>query len=179
MKRILIIVAVVVVLAAVVGSVLKGRGKAEARVETGKVEARDLTSIVDCSGTIEPKRKVDVSANAMGTIVKLAVVEGQQVQAGDLLMEIDPSEYRAAVDALQAGIRSARADLELATASWTRPSRTASGPRSSSPRTSPARNWSTTHAPARASRRPGWKHPVIACSSSRPTWPGPPRSGAR
>ena len=117
MKRILIIVAAVVVVAAVVGSVLKGRDKAEARVETGKVERRDLTSIVDCSGTIEPKRQVDVSANAMGTIVKLGVVEGQQVQAGDLLMEIDPSEYRAAVDALQASIRSSRADLELATAS--------------------------------------------------------------
>lgn len=117
MKRILIIVAAVVVVAAVVGSVLKGRDKAEARVETGKVETRDLTSIVDCSGTIEPKRKVDVSANAMGTIVKLAVVEGQQVQAGDLLMEIDPSSYRSAVEALQASIRSARADLELGAAS--------------------------------------------------------------
>jgi HlyD family secretion protein len=116
-KRILIIVAVVVVLGAVVGSILKGRDKAEARVETGKVETKDLTAIVDCSGTIEPKRKVDVSANAMGTIVKLAVVEGQQVQQGDLLMEIDPSAYRSAVDALQAGIRSARADLELSEAS--------------------------------------------------------------
>lgn len=117
MKRILIIVAVVIVLAAVVGSILKGRTKAEARVEMGKVQARDLTSIVDCSGTIEPKRKVDVSANAMGTIVTLAVVEGQQVNEGDLLMEIDPSAYKSAVDALQASIRSARADLELGTAS--------------------------------------------------------------
>jgi multidrug efflux pump subunit AcrA (membrane-fusion protein) len=108
-KRILIIVAIVLVLGAVVASILKGRDKAEARVETGKVAAKDLTAIVDCSGTIEPKRKVDVSANAMGTIVKLAVVEGQQVQEGDLLMEIDPSSYRSAVDALQASIRSSRA----------------------------------------------------------------------
>ena len=117
MKRILIIVAAVLVLGAVVASILKGRDKAEARVETGKVLSKDLTAIVDCSGTIEPKRKVDVSANAMGTIIKLAVVEGQHVQQGDLLMEIDPSAYRSAVDALQAGIRSARADLELSDAS--------------------------------------------------------------
>jgi len=116
-KRILIIVAIVLVLGAVVASIFKGRDKAEARVETGKVASRDLTAIVDCSGTIEPKRKVDVSANAMGTIVKLAVVEGQQLQQGDLLMEIDPSAYRSAVEALQAAIRSARADLELSEAS--------------------------------------------------------------
>ncbi len=117
MKRILIIVGIVVVLGAVVASTLKSRDKSEARVETGKVQTKDLVSIVDCSGTIEPKRQVNVSANAMGTIVHLAVVEGQQVKEGDLLMEIDPSAYKSAVDALQAGIRSARADLELASAS--------------------------------------------------------------
>ncbi len=117
MKRILIIVGALLVVAAIAGSALKGRDKAEARVEVGKVEAKDLTAIVDCSGTIEPKRKVDVSANAMGTIVKLAVAEGQHVNQGDLLMEIDPSAYKSAVDALQAGIRSSRADLELAEAS--------------------------------------------------------------
>jgi len=72
---------------------------------------------VDCSGSIEPKRKVDVSANAMGTIVNLAVSEGQRVKQGDLLLEIDPSEYAAAVKALEATIRTAKADLRLAEAS--------------------------------------------------------------
>lgn len=115
-KKILIIVAVVLVLA-VIGVNLRPRSQGEATVETGKVVRRDLTSIVNCSGTIQPKRKVDVSANAMGTIVHLAVEEGQQVARGDLLMEIDPSEYKSAVLALQASINSAKADLKLAEAS--------------------------------------------------------------
>jgi len=115
-KWILIVIGVLVV-GAVVVSILRGGDKAEAKVETGKVERKDLTAEVNCSGTIQPKRKVDVSANAMGTIVHLAVAEGQRVRQGDLLMEIDPSEYAAAVKALEATISSARADLALAEAS--------------------------------------------------------------
>jgi HlyD family secretion protein len=116
-KKIILILLAVVVVGAVVFSILRSGRGAEVKVETGQVQLKDLTSTVDCSGTIQPKRQVDVSANAMGTIVKLAVEEGQAVAQGDLLMEIDPSEYRAAVDALQATISSARADLALSEAS--------------------------------------------------------------
>jgi len=114
LKKLLIIIAVLVVVAAVILSVMKSKGGGEAEVEMGRVVRKDLTAVVNSSGT---KRKVDVSANAMGTIVHLAVAEGQRVAAGDLLMEIDPSEYRAAVKALEATINSAEADLRLAEAS--------------------------------------------------------------
>ena len=102
MKKKILIPLAAIILIAVVVSILKSGDKAEAKVETAEVRLKDLTAIVNCSGTIQPKRKVDVSANAMGTIVKLAVVEGQRVVQGDLLMEIDPSEYDAAVKALEA-----------------------------------------------------------------------------
>ena len=117
MKKIIIIAGIVIVLGLVVFSVLKGRNQAEATVETGRIGRADLTSVVSSSGTIQPKRKVDVSANAMGTIVHLAVAEGQRVAAGDLLLEIDPSEYASQVQALEASIASAEADLRLAKAS--------------------------------------------------------------
>ncbi len=117
MKKKILIPLAAIVLIAVVVSILRSGDKAEAKVETQKVQQKDLTAIVNCSGTIQPKRKVDVSANAMGTIVHLAVVEGQRVSQGDLLMEIDPSEYAAAVKALEAAINSSRADLKLAEAS--------------------------------------------------------------
>ena len=117
MKKIILIAVGVVVVGAIVASILTRRDRAEAKVESGIVMRRDLTAQVNCSGTIQPKRKVDVSANAMGTIVKLAVVEGQTVKQGDLLMEIDPSAYASAVKALEATIRSSRADFRLAEAS--------------------------------------------------------------
>ncbi len=116
MKKIILILGTLLVIAAVVVSVRRSGDKAEARVETGRVIRKDLVAKVNCSGTIQPQRKVDVSANAMGTIVNLAVKEGQAVREGDLLLEIDPSEYRAAVQALEATLRSSQADLELAQA---------------------------------------------------------------
>jgi len=117
LKKPIIIGLVVVLFAVIVVSILTKKDRGEATVEIGTVVKKELTAQVNCSGTIEPKRKVDVSANAMGTIVKLAVSEGQMVQQGDLLMEIDPSAYAAAVDALQATINASRADLKLAEAS--------------------------------------------------------------
>ncbi len=117
MKKIILIVAVLIILGGIVaGTLLKGK-KPDAEVEKGKVARKDLTSLVNCSGTVQPKRKVDISANTMGTILNLAVVDGQRVEAGDLIMEIDASEFQAAVLALEATILTAQADLELAKAS--------------------------------------------------------------
>ena len=116
MKKILLIGLAAVVLGVVTAVILRGGGKAEATVEAAEVVRKDLTATVSSSGTVQPKRQVDVSANAMGTIVDLAVEEGQRVDQGDLLLEIDPSEYAAAVQALEASILTARADLRLAEA---------------------------------------------------------------
>ena len=52
MKKILIIVAVVLILAVVVMSILKSGTKAEATVESGRIKRKDLVATVDCSGTI-------------------------------------------------------------------------------------------------------------------------------
>ncbi|HOX24883.1 MAG TPA: efflux RND transporter periplasmic adaptor subunit [Candidatus Krumholzibacteria bacterium] len=110
------IVLVVVVIGGLIGFSLSRRDRS-LRVDVATVERRDLSAQVRASGTIEPKKKVDVSANAMGTVTRLAVAEGQNVDEGALLLEIDPTEYRAAVEALVASVQSGEADLRLAEAS--------------------------------------------------------------
>ncbi len=117
MKKIIFIVLAVVVVGATVFSILRPKNKGEASIDSGKVKRKDLSSLVNASGNLQPKRKVDVSANTMGTIVHFAIAEGQSVQAGDLLMEIDSFEYQAAVQALVASIAAARSDLKLSEAS--------------------------------------------------------------
>ena len=112
--------ALAVVVVGVLVVVSLTRGDDSQRVDTAKAERRDLTSVVRASGTIQPKKKVNVSANAMGTVTSLAVVEGQHVTQGDLLLEIDPTEYRAVVQALEASVNTGRADLRLAKASQNR-----------------------------------------------------------
>jgi HlyD family secretion protein len=115
-KKWLVIVGILVVVGVLVGLSLGRRDRSQ-RVDLERVERRDLTAVVRASGTIQPKKKVDVSANAMGTVTRLAVMEGQRVQQGDLLLEIDPTEYRATVQALEASVNTGLADLRLAEAS--------------------------------------------------------------
>ncbi|HET9636672.1 MAG TPA: efflux RND transporter periplasmic adaptor subunit [Gemmatimonadaceae bacterium] len=91
-----------------VTSAMKGRNKAtEVRIE--KVQRRDLVASVTASGQVQPHTKVDISADISGRIVRLAVKEGQMVTAGQFLLEIDPSQYRASVERAVAAVASAKA----------------------------------------------------------------------
>ena len=82
------IVAVLVVAGIIVASVKK-KDRGLKQVTTGVVETADLVSKVSANGRIEAKRKVEISANVMGQIVNLAVREGDRVEKGDFLMQID------------------------------------------------------------------------------------------
>jgi multidrug efflux pump subunit AcrA (membrane-fusion protein) len=114
-KKWLIIGAAVVVVALIAVNVLRSSHKALS-VEAGQVVRKDLVEVVTASGTLTPKRKVDVSASTIGKVTRLAVREGDRVEQGQLLLEIDPTEFRSTVDALQAAVRTARANLDLARA---------------------------------------------------------------
>ncbi|HKN59456.1 MAG TPA: efflux RND transporter periplasmic adaptor subunit [Gemmatimonadaceae bacterium] len=96
-----------------VTSAMKGRNKAtEVRIE--KVQRRDLVASVTASGQVQPHTKVDISADISGRIVRLAVKEGQMVTAGQFLLEIDPSQYRASVERATAAVASAKAQAAQA-----------------------------------------------------------------
>jgi HlyD family secretion protein len=86
-------------------------------VEVVDVQLRAISKVVTASGRIQAKRQVEVSASAIGKVVKLAVKEGDYVKAGDFLLQIDPTPYQSAVDELQASIRSADAQVEMEEAS--------------------------------------------------------------
>lgn len=86
----------------------------EVRIE--KVTKRDLTSIVTASGKIEPKRKVDVSADITGRIVDLPVREGDVVERGQVVVRIDPAQYQANVERMEAMLASAQATAAQARA---------------------------------------------------------------
>ncbi len=73
------------------------------------VERRSLVSRVTASGHVEPKRSVEISADISGRVVQLAVEEGQDVERGDLLLVIDPTQYEAAVRQAEARLAEARA----------------------------------------------------------------------
>ncbi|HEX6926401.1 MAG TPA: efflux RND transporter periplasmic adaptor subunit [Longimicrobiaceae bacterium] len=128
------IAALAIVGLAGVGIASQRESAIEVRTET--VQRRDLVSVVTASGVIQPKRKVDISADVSGRVVELAVVEGQVVERGDLLLRIDPTTFEAAVrraEAMVAQARAqeaqARANLLQATSAAERAERLASGDR--------------------------------------------------
>lgn len=86
----------------------------EVRTET--IERRDLTSVVTASGIIQPKRKVEISADLSGRVIELAVEEGQWVEEGALLLRIDPTSYQAAVRRAEAMVAQAQAQAAQARA---------------------------------------------------------------
>ena len=91
-----------------------GNKGVEVRIEA--VEARDLVASVTASGQVRPQTKVDISSDITGKITQLAVREGQMVSKGQLLVQIDPEQARAAVDRVTASLASARAQAAQARA---------------------------------------------------------------
>jgi HlyD family secretion protein len=87
-------------------------------VRTEVVARRDLVSVVTASGYIQPKRKVDISADISGRVIELAVEEGNWVDKGDLLLRIDPTTYQAAVRRVEAAVAQAQAQSSQARANW-------------------------------------------------------------
>jgi HlyD family secretion protein len=76
------------------------------------VERTDLLQTVVASGRVESPRRVEIGSPVTGTVVSVPVAEGQSVAAGQLLVALDTSEMRAAVD--QARFAVEQADAKLA-----------------------------------------------------------------
>jgi HlyD family secretion protein len=96
----------------IVGLVLvSASAKREKGVEVRfeKVGRRDLVAAVTASGKIQPKKKVDVSADITGRITRIGVREGDYVQRGQFLLQIDPTIYEANLQRAQAALSSAEA----------------------------------------------------------------------
>lgn len=107
--KIAVVLGLVVLIVAIGAMSMKGdrRGGVAVRAET--VTARDLVATVTANGWIRPRRAVDIQADLMGRITELWVREGDSVKVGQVLLQIDPTEYEAAVARARAGVAEASA----------------------------------------------------------------------
>jgi macrolide-specific efflux system membrane fusion protein len=78
---------------------------------TATVERGEIQNLVTATGVLQPREYVDVGAQVSGQLKKLLVVVGQQVNAGDLLAEIDATVFRAKVDGIRAQLQNQQAQL--------------------------------------------------------------------
>ena len=115
MKQKFIWVAAGAVAVIVVASLMAVRGKGEnlVEVETAVIERQTIVQTVNATGRIQPKTQVRMSADVSSKIMALHVDEGDWVEAGTLLVELDRERFEAAVESAQANVRSAQANAKL------------------------------------------------------------------
>src|SRR5256712_1652301 len=99
--------AVLLIVLVMVSASAKREKGIEVRFET--VGRRDLVAAVTASGKIQPKKKVDISADITGRITRIAVREGDLVEKGQFLLQIDPTVYEANLQRASAAMSSAEA----------------------------------------------------------------------
>lgn len=115
-KKYFLFIGIAVVVAILVIVNLKARGRHALPVQTEEVTKRDITMVISASGSIRPKRKVDISASTIGKVTKVAVKEGEYVTKGQFLLQIDPVELESTVARLEAMLEAAKANERQAIA---------------------------------------------------------------
>jgi len=82
----------------------RGVAVAVVPVTAGRATERDMPVYVRGLGSVQASNSVIVRSRVDGAIVKVDFKEGQEVRAGDLLFEIDPRPYQAALAQAQANL---------------------------------------------------------------------------
>lgn len=104
------------VLLLVAAALVRGGSRELPSVSTAKVTFRDLVERVSASGKIQPEIEVKITAEVNGQITQLPVKEGDVVAQGDLLVQLNPDIYDAALLRAEASLNSARSNLASARA---------------------------------------------------------------
>ena len=92
----------------------KARGPAPIPVTVQTVQKSDFPVYLDGLGTVQPYDTVTVRSRVDGQVLKVAFRQGQMVNEGDLLVQIDPRPYQAALEQAQA--KKAQDEANLANA---------------------------------------------------------------
>lgn len=117
---VLILCALLLVLIAVVYhkyGTSKGQKVAKAstvRVEVMEVKKERIPDALSFAGDLQPKQRATITAKVSGVIERMLVQEGDYVEEGAILAQIERDDYRLAVQAAEATMAEAAASLELA-----------------------------------------------------------------
>jgi HlyD family secretion protein len=113
-KKITIIVIAVIVIAAIIFFISsKKKGDPSNSVQTAKAEKVKIVETVTATGHIQPVTQVKISADVAAKITRLNVKEGDWVEKGALLVQLERERFLAAVEQSEANFRSVEANALL------------------------------------------------------------------
>jgi HlyD family secretion protein len=115
MKKWVLILAFLVVCAGAVSVwyFTKDKGPEQIEVQTEQVARMEIVQTVTATGRIQPKKQVNISADVSAKITGLYVEEGDWVEKGTLLVELDHARYLAAEESAEASLRVAQANSNV------------------------------------------------------------------
>jgi HlyD family secretion protein len=82
-------------------------------VQTTIVDRAEIIQKVNATGKIQPDTQIKISADVSAKITRLDVKEGDWVEKGDFLVELDRERFLASVESDEASVRSAKANVNL------------------------------------------------------------------
>ena len=108
-------ISVLVVLGAAVGGVMyfKNDHTEPPQYQTAAVTRGDLTQAVTASGTLNPVVNVQVGSQISGNIAKLFADYNSLVKSNQVVAQLDPAIFQAAVHQAEGDLANAKAGLEL------------------------------------------------------------------
>jgi len=112
-KRYIVLGAVIIVGVVAGGLAMRKGGEKAPSVQTTQVERARIIQKVNATGKIQPKIQVKISADVSAKIIAMHVKEGDWVEQGYLLLELDRERYLASVESAEANVRSAQANANL------------------------------------------------------------------
>ena len=83
-------------------------------VQIGKVVYMDIADEVRAVGNIQAEQRVTIASEIRGRISRIAIEEGMNVKAGDLVAQIDPREYELTLDRLRADLSASQKEYKKA-----------------------------------------------------------------
>jgi HlyD family secretion protein len=114
-KKLLAGLIIVTVIAVIVAVSLRRSGETKGvEVETAPAKLRTIVQTVSATGKIQPMTQVNISADVSAKITSLMVKEGDWLEKGTLLLQLDRERYLASVESAEASLRAALANINLA-----------------------------------------------------------------
>src|SRR5687767_613849 len=82
-----------------------GRGESRKDVDIAVVAPQEIRPTILASGVLAYLEEVNLTAEVVAKVRSILVQEGERVEKGQLLLTLDPEQYRNAIEREQAGRR--------------------------------------------------------------------------
>ncbi len=116
-KKLIIWLSVAAVLIIVLANLFSG-GEAKTKVQAEPVSRQDLVEEVSASGWIQPKTRVNITAEVNAKVIGIAVKEGDRVNRGQLLIQLDTVQLQKDVEQFRHSLEEINARKEAAHANY-------------------------------------------------------------